>query len=429
MSRAIAELDLPVGSYVPPTEAAAMERADAQPKAKRWLGLDLYRFVAVLLMVQGHVFSFLLDSATKSQGWYPHHSFVHGYTAPMFLFGAGLAFGYTTFRKWDAHASGGPAAWKRYRRYGWLLVIGYGLHLPTLSIARLLEIDDPSRIAQILQVDVLQHIGMSLAICQLLVFLVKRQRVFVSIVAALGAAAVFGAPWIWNLDLSATSIPVGLAAYVNDSTGSLFPLTPWMGFTYLGIVVAYVVGVSGPAQGVSERVAWPFFVLSLAFMIVPIAIDRLGFFPWPHHNFWKTNPLFFFWRVGNILFVLATLCFAERWMSRIGWLDDEPSSRIGKLIQRAMPWVKIAAAETLVIYVAHVLILYGSGIGPSLRATGLISPRSHDLLEVSIVAGLLILGMILFARVWFELRKNDRRYFWFRYTLLAALLLYANLWQ
>ncbi len=427
MSRAVADLDLPVGAYPSPRPAVAAPSDAAPAKAKRWLGLDLFRFGAVLLMVQGHVFSTLLDEATKGQSWYPHHSFVHGYTAPMFLFGAGLAFGYTTFRKWDEHAAWGPAAWKRYRRYGWLLVLGYGLHLPTLSITRLLAIDDPARIARLLQVDVLQHIGVSLAIVQLLVFLVKRKRVFIAIVGALAATSIFAAPWIWGVDLSATSMPVGLAAYVNSSTGSIFPLVPWSGFTYLGILVAAVVGVSGSARTISERVAWPLLVLSLVCMIAPIAIDRLGPLPWPPHNFWKTNPLFFFWRLGNIMFVLAVLCFVERWLSDRGWLDEEPTGRLGRFAQRILPWVKIVGAESLVIYVAHLLVLHGSVIAPGIKHSGFISAHSHGLLVASLVSLAFLAAMVLLGKLWFELRKTATGFRAVQWGLIGLVALFALL--
>jgi uncharacterized membrane protein len=76
-------------------------RDEARPAAvaavdRRWLALDLLRFLAVLLMVQGHTFTALIEDAVRALGWYRWHSYVHGYTAPLFMFSAGLAFGVTT---------------------------------------------------------------------------------------------------------------------------------------------------------------------------------------------------------------------------------------------------------------------------------------------------------------------------------------------
>lgn len=385
----------------------AVERADALPAARapRWLALDLFRFCAVCLMVQGHVFSTLLDSATKSEQWYRHHSFVHGYTAPMFLFGAGLAFGYTTFRGWDAHVAGGPSAIKRFTRYAWLLVIGYALHLPTLSFFRLFSLE-AAQVRQLAQVDVLQHIGVSLAICQALVLLVKKRRAFVTIVAVLAVLGVLGAPWVWGVELGETSLSPWLAGYVNASTGSYFPLVPWSGFTLVGILAAYAVGGSdGARSSVSERVRWPLAVLAGAFLLAPILVDRLGVWPWPPHNFWKTNPLFFFWRLGNVMAVLALLCFLERWMDQLGWLAKEATSRASRVAHRALPWVKLVGAESLIIYVVHLVLLHGSVLGRGLKDTTMLHGGAQDVLTAIGVTIVLFAAMVAVAKAWSELRK------------------------
>ena len=154
---------------------AGAEGAQARPRSGRWLALDLLRFCAVFLMVQGHVFSSLLSAEVRSERWYSHHNFVHGYTAPMFLFAAGLAFGYTTFRAWDAQTRVGPAFWKRMRRYAMLIGIGYALHLPSTSLAALMELS-PERLRSWLAIDVLQHIGVSLMCCQVLLLFARRQH-------------------------------------------------------------------------------------------------------------------------------------------------------------------------------------------------------------------------------------------------------------
>ncbi len=375
----------------------------AAPAAERWLALDLFRFVAVCLMVQGHVFTTLLDSSTRSQAWFPHHQFVHGYTAPMFLFGGGLAFGFTTFRNWDAQTKGGAAALKRFKRYWWLLAIGYALHLPTLSLDRLLAMDDPLYLTRFLQVDVLQHLAVTLAFAQFLVLLLKKERIFAWVIGLLGAFAIVGAPWIWSVDTGA--MPIWLAGFVNAQNGSTFPLVPWAGFTYCGIVVAYAVGVGATkADSVSKRLAWPFAALSAAFIVVPILVDRFGPWPWPEHNFWKTNPLFFFWRLGNVLAVLALLCFAERGLKRMGMLDA--AKRGGQQIARSLlGWMKLVGQESLIIYVVHLIILHGTVLGRGLKHPDILGTGSQNLLNATLISIALFLTMVVLARSWAELKK------------------------
>lgn len=406
MSRALAPIRLPLSSA--PSFAGVDGRVVAAGRTRRWLALDAFRFVAVCLMVQGHVFTTLLDRATKSQGWYPHHSFVHGYTAPMFLFGAGLAFGYTTFRQWEQHAAGGAPARKRYQRYFWLLFIGYLLHLPSLSLSRLLGISDPQTIARMFQADVLQHIGVSLALCQVLVWLVKRRGLFVAIIAALGIVSIAAAPWVWGLDLSDGLLPTWAAAYVNASTGSAFPLVPWAGFTYAGIVVAYALGAERRERlaDVSQVAAWPLTALALGCLIVPIVLDRFGPFAWPSHNFWKVNPLFTLWRLGNVLAILALFCHVERILLRCGILGAEARGRGSKVAVRVSRWIKLIAAESLIIYVAHLLVLHGSVLAPGLKHGDVAHEHSLGLGGASVVALALFLAMVGLAKLWNELKRE-----------------------
>lgn len=359
----------------------------------RWLALDLLRFCAVFLMIQGHTFTALLEPAVRAERWYRHHNFVHGYTAPMFLFASGLAFGYTTFRSWNQLLVPGKALWKRFRRYGWLLLIGYGLHLPSTSLVELSALP-PERLQTWLQVDVLQHIALSLALCQVLVLLLRTPRRFAVVIAVLFVLAVLSAPFVWSFDLSEVSPLV--RGIVNGVSGSPFPLVPWAGFTYAGILCAYF---AKNAQRPSRELAWPFSIAAALLLLVPIAINHTGFNPYGVHDFWKTSPYYFFWRLGNVMAVLALLCFLERFMERI-----ELGAVVGSPSSRALELVRVVGQESLIIYVGHLIVLHGSVINRGIRAyTG----ETLSLLAASMVALLLFALMIAFARLWHGLKKRE----------------------
>lgn len=370
----------------------------------RWLALDLLRFCAVFLMVQGHTFTELLEPAARAERWYRHHNFVHGYTAPMFLFAAGLAFGYTTFRAWDANLQPGPALWKRFRRYGWLLLIGYLLHLPSRSPQVLANLS-PERLQRWLQVDVLQHIAVSLGLCQILVLVLRKQGRFAAVIGSLFTLAVFTAPMVWRWPADQVLHPA-LSGFVNGASGSLFPLVPWAGFTYAGILTAYFArGVQSP----SRALAWPFAVVSALVLLVPIAVNHTVSNPFGVHDFWRTSPFFFFWRLGNVLAVLTLLCFAERAMERAK-VGADPSTWSAK----ALAMVRVVGQESLIVYVAHLLVLHGSVLNRGVRAyTG-----QTLSLGWSIFAALaLFVAMVALARLWADLKKREVR---FRALQLAA---------
>src|SRR5262245_46826787 len=61
--------------------------ACATPR-RRIAALDTLRLVASILMIQGHVFTLAVEPSIRATRVYGYHDFVHGFTAPMFLFAA-----------------------------------------------------------------------------------------------------------------------------------------------------------------------------------------------------------------------------------------------------------------------------------------------------------------------------------------------------
>jgi hypothetical protein len=384
----------------------AAGRSEDGERAGRWSALDLLRFCAVFLMVQGHTFTELLEPAVRTERWFRHHNFVHGYTAPMFLFASGLAFGYTTFRAWDQNLRIGDPLWKRFRRYGWLLLVGYALHLPTIDPGQFSQLG-PAQIRTLLHVDVLQHIGVSLAICQVLVLVLRKPERFAAVVGVLFVLAVLAAPIVARWD-AASVLPMGVAGFVNEAEGSLFPLVPWAGFTYAGILCAYF---ARHARSPSKELAWPFAVAASIALLVPIAINHTGWNPYGVHDFWRTSPYYFFWRLGNVLAVLALLCFFERWIdrSKVGAsrsYGSACSAGARPLLARGLSLVRAVGQQSLIVYVAHLLVLHGSVLNDGMKDWW---GPTLSLAEASAVALGLFLAMVALAKGWTELQQRELR--------------------
>ncbi|MEM7135700.1 MAG: heparan-alpha-glucosaminide N-acetyltransferase domain-containing protein [Myxococcota bacterium] len=328
------------GSSVGSAEAAITER---------WGALDVLRLVAVVLMVQGHTFTALLDPAFRVGGWDRPHAYLHGLTAPMFLFASGLAFGVATFRRWTDHARTSPATRRRFERYGWLLFIGYALSLPKMSFRRLFGESSADNARTFFRVDALENIGVSLLVLQALVLVLKRPRPFVAAVFVLGAGLVFGAPAAWRMPAEAL-LPLALAAYVNVNTGSILPLFPWAGFIFAGVLTAY--GCLDRSMSLRPHRAFGLGVTGLLLWWVATALAQHGFNCFGEHNYWKTSPIFFFVRLGLLLLGLSLLCFGEALVTRRSTAPKSDSPG----------WMARTAQETLVIYVTHLFLLYGSPI-------------------------------------------------------------------
>lgn len=381
---------------------------------RRWLALDLLRFLAVLLMVQGHTFTALIEDAIRPLDWYGWHRYIHGYTAPLFMYSAGLAFGVTTLRGWSKQSEWGPAARKRVFRYLLIVAIGYALQLPSSSLLPLFRSLPPETWSRVLAVNALQVIGMTLLGCQLVVLAVRDKRSFITFSAVAGVTVVSLGPLFWRTPLE-DYLPMGLAAYFTDRTGSLFPIVPWSGFIFAGIVTASLVGDVTRPDRRSQVIPW-LALAGGALATAAVALDHSGFQPFGEHNFWKTSPWFFLWRMGCILPVLAAFGLLEQWHAR--W-------RTGKADGPVLGTVRVMGQESLIIYVGHLVLLYGFMLPWSMD-----EKWSHSLELAHAIAafGGLFALMIVLARVWNYLKtQRPAQFDLLRWTLglgtLAMLLL------
>lgn len=364
----------------------AVESVAVAKPARRWLALDLLRFIAVFLMVQGHTFNVLIEDSVRSQRWYGWHGYVHGFTAPIFLFSAGLAFGMTTFRRFAAHTTWTPTFRKRIHRYVLLIAIGYAMHLPGMSLAFTFQQATAADWRRFLKVDALQHIGVALLVCELLVLWLKQRRRVVVTLGILAAAVVLSGPLMWRLPVE-RALPMWLAGYFNDHTGSIFPLIPWAGFVFAGVLTAHFLGEASrdPAgRPLREKLA----VGAAALALVAYALDHSGLELFGAHNFWKTSPYFFLWRVGLVLALLLTLCCFECWLRR-----RSERAGTGKLLTA----IQTIGQQSLVIYVAHLLVLYGS---PFRHGLHLDYGRQMNVLQASGVFVCIFAGMTALAWAW-----------------------------
>jgi uncharacterized membrane protein len=278
------------------------------PRAARVRSLDLLRLVAAVQMVQGHTIDAVLAPEQRSGAWFAGWLWLRGLTSVAFLFAAG---------------ADRAAVSRRLRRATTLVLLGYALHAPLGLVFARDAADTGELVRQALAVDVLQCIGVCLALLEGLALLLPTPRAVEISCGVLGALLLFASPLVQQLDPSAC---FPLLAYLTPRGGSLFPLLPWGGHMLLGAAFARVL------LGRERRTKlW----LAAALLIALSRLLPAGAAPIPDHLS----------RLGFVLVALALL----------GAL--EPAAR--RLPAQA--WV--LAGETLFIYAFHVLLVYGSGVG------------------------------------------------------------------
>ena len=203
----------------------------------------------------------LMGVAWQSGPWFQTHEIFHGLTAPGFLFGAGFTFAIATQRK--AHLLTGftlPVLRRLWRAIS-LILIGYALHLPYLSLAKSISSSTPETIELFLRFDVLQLIGLSLAALRLLYVTFRDEHAFLAATIVCGLLVVLGTPLVWSFE-AARFGPLWLSTALTGWFQSPFPVFPYAGFVLAGVVASW--GFLRARQADLDVAGRPQFSYSLA---------------------------------------------------------------------------------------------------------------------------------------------------------------------
>jgi hypothetical protein len=340
----------------------------------RFFPLDRLRALAVVAMVQGHTFSALLAEDALPATAMQVHATLHGLTAPAFLLGAGLSFGVATYPQYARHARPGRALWLRLRRYLGVALLGYLLQLPGASLLTALQLHG-EQLAPIFRVGPLQLIALCLTVCQLAALVLRSARAHAAGACALGLGLMALSPWVWSAQLGARAGPL-LGPWLDGARGSLFPICPWASFAFFGVALARLLPHAGPAElaspGSAEAVrpapggAW--LVSGLVLALLAYLLFRLGVQLSEPKWFWHASPLYVAFRLGLVMALLGLL------HARRAGLDPgacaslcTADARADRAEQAAAAgWSELLARHSLVAYVAHLLLLYGTPFTPSL---------------------------------------------------------------
>lgn len=329
-------------SVTPSADTAATVSA----VSTRSVFIDLARAVALLMMLQGHTLHVVLASDARAGTVFYLWSFLRGLTSCTFLLLSGFVFTVATQRHWTEYLSSRAAVGRRFRRFGFFLLLGYALHFPMAKITHLYGMS-AERWQSFLLVDVLQCIAVMLAGLQGLVLLARTPGRY-TIGALVGCAAIVAlTPTMWRIEWSGR-VPLGIAAYLSPATGSLFPLFPWGAYILLGAVLG-VVYVRSARADFARFVYHVMLGCGAGMVALALISARVPLQPFGETAFWSTSPNQFLLRSGLVLLMLSLL------------------AHISRLVSRPLFVVQALAQESLTIYAVHLCIVYGSVWNGGLR--------------------------------------------------------------
>jgi len=365
---------------------------------KRIAFIDFHRGLAILVMIEVHVFNALLSPEIQNQSWFSIVRFINGLVAPSFLFVSGFAFIIAAEKKTEEFRKYGHVFWNQIGRILLIYFAGYSLHLPFHSLSKILTDSTPEQLKSFFAVDILQTIALGLLILLLIVLFVKKKKCQLYLIIAGALFFILFAPAIWSFDFG-TFLPIYLSGYLNTNNGSLFPLFPWLSFMFIGSVFGRIY-ISLMAKNSLKNFDQLILSLSL-FLIVTGHLFLWKDFP-IHFQLSVPNYFFFMVRFGYVLLIL--------YISKV----------VTEKIDFSKSFIMDLSRESLLVYWLHLVLLFGQfWNGKSINQ---LVNQSFILSEASTATAIFVVLMIVVAIIWGIVKAAKPSYV--RNSLLAAISIY-----
>lgn len=336
--------------------------------------VDVLRLIALAQMVNGHTLHAVLTPVVRGGAFYERYLWFRGLVSVAFMLAAGFAFHITTGARLLQQRDDRAGVRRRVLRAFELIAIGFLLRLP---LASLLAFDVPALARGLLglaRIDVLPCIGVSLLVLEALAAVCRRPWQLVAASTSLAIGCALLVPW-------GASLPVqGGLAFVNGwlgpQGGSQFPLLPYAGYVFAGVALgALALPQGGRTEGSlpgPRLLAGGSLLLALGGLASWIPAARGA-----ANAAALQSPAFLLQKLAAVTIAIGVLAYALRRL-------------------RALPAVlRVLSAETLAMYVFHLLVLYGEPFDLHRRAA-----ESLQLGQALGVSALMLIATSGFGLAW-----------------------------
>src|SRR6202035_1187268 len=265
--------------------------------------IDWMRGLACVLMFQTHCYDSWLSPSARQSKFFMYSQLGGTFPAPLFLFLAGTSFALVTEKLWKKELPAAQIARTTIRRGAEIFVFGLLLRLQEYVIAW-----GWAPASDLLRVDVLNTIGLSMMLMGVLCWLVLSfhrgaHARLALVLASAGPALLISllTPPLWTT-WRPDWLPWPLESYIDGvhNLGTpqawLFPIFPWTAFAFAGLAVGFVL----QSPWAREHEARVFFSLGVfGVLVVELArwLDAQPRQLYAVYDFWHTSPNFFFIRL------------------------------------------------------------------------------------------------------------------------------------
>jgi uncharacterized membrane protein len=351
----------------------------ANPNSSRLAYIDWMRGLACVLMFQTHCYDSWLSPSARQGKFFMYSQLGGTFPAPLFLFLAGVSFALVTGKLCKKNLPTAQIARSTILRGAEIFWFGLLFRLQEYVIAW-----GWAPLSDLLRVDVLNTIGMSMMLMGVvcwMVLAVRRgtySRVALMLSAA-GTAVVISllTPPLWTT-WRPDWLPWPMESYINGvhNLGApqawLFPIFPWSAFAFAGLAVGFFL----QSEWARQREASSFFAFAIAGLVavgVAYWLDHGPHQVYAVYDYWHTSPNFFLARLGMLLVIVAASYAWCRW---------------GAALVGFSPLIQLGQASLLVYWV-HLDFVYG-------RAS-ILPKRSVSIRTASGGLLLIFLAMLLLA--------------------------------
>jgi uncharacterized membrane protein len=294
--------------------------------------LDWMRGLALVIMIQVHTFNSFARMDVRSGGMYAMAVFVGGMAGPLFLFMAGMTFAFQMERLERKE----PRASRRWlaclRRAGYVWGIAYLIRLTDWAGSW-----GRAGWNEILRVDILNSMGLAMAVFSVATFAAGGRRIRWVLLAAVGIAAISPLVANWNW----AGVPYMVRQYLEPGfERGHFPFFPCASYLGFGMTAGAAVRLTDAAR-MDRLMQWAALIGGGSILAAQY-VSNLPYGVYPKTNFWTDNPSLIAIRVGIALVVLAVGYTWTAYCAGSGW-----------------SWMQCLGRNSLMVYWVHLILVYG----------------------------------------------------------------------
>ncbi|HEX4593627.1 MAG TPA: heparan-alpha-glucosaminide N-acetyltransferase domain-containing protein [Bryobacteraceae bacterium] len=344
--------------------------------------LDWSRGLAVVIMLQGHVFHSFNRTNLRTDGPFMLSQFLGGLGPAVFLVLTGITLAFLMDRR-ERQGFDAMARWKfALRRAGYLFGLAFLFRLQLWLFAY-----PQSPWPTLFKVDILNCMGLAIALMSVMAIFSTADRV--RLCAGLGIAIATAAPLVSAIDWS--WMPAAVSMYFVPSY-QYFAFFPWAAFIAFGISIGSLLRIARADQ--MNRVMQWGTLFGIVLIVGGQYFSNMPYSLYPKSEFWLDSPGLIVIKLGVVIVLMA---FAFLWTEYA--------------VGTSWSWLRQLGTTSLLVYWVHIELVYGRWFGAWKESLGNV--------ECGVIAAIVVaamLGLSVLRNRWNRERMMTLVSTWFSYT-------------